>query len=81
MIQKAKRIIDFNFAIPDAGEWDVELRRGFVNPQMCKDVRDIVDTLVHEQLHQILTDEFATTTDQDHWAIDKIHFQDIYLIE
>lgn len=71
-------IIDFYLGLEDSGEWRTDVRRGYVNPAKCTGFNDLINTIQHEQIHQILSDELGTTTDQDHFAIDIIDYCDFY---
>ena len=76
-----KPVIDIDIQGEKRGEWCTNMRKGYVNPKLCEGIFDFIQTIRHEYVHQILSDEFATTAEQDHWIINIIDWAEIYLVD
>ncbi len=76
---KKTPVLDIDIQGEKRGEWFTDRRRGYINPKECEGMRDFLQIIRHEYIHQILSDEFGTTAEQDHWVINIIDWEDIYL--
>ena len=72
-------MIDFNFAIKNRGE--SRLGQCLINPSMHDSLSDLYETINEEVIHDILTVEFGTTEDQDHFFLKKLGFIEDWIIE
>ena len=72
-------MIDFNFAIKNRGE--CRLNQVLITPKLHDDINDLFFTIEEEIIHQILTENFGTTEDQDHFIIRKLGFIDDWINE
>lgn len=72
-------MIDFNFAIKNRGE--SRFGQCLINPAMHESMNDIFETITEEIIHDILTNEFGTTEEQDHFFLKKLGFIDDWITE
>ncbi len=72
-------LIDFNFGIKNRGE--SRLGQCLINPQMHESMIELYETITEEIIHEILTSEFGTTEDQDHFFLKKLGFIDEWINE
>ena len=73
------RLIDIDIRGDDSGEYYPEFRKGYANPAKCTGIEDFINTIQHEYIHKVLGEEFGTTAEQDHYAINIIDWADINL--
>jgi len=72
-------VIDIDVRGEDSGEYYPSTRRGYANPAKCTNLDDFINTIQHENVHLILDQEFGTTAEQDHWALNIIEWSEEYL--
>jgi len=78
---KKTPVLDIDIQGEKRGEWFTDVRRGYINPKECEGLEDFIRIIRHEYIHMILSDEFATTADQDHWVINIIDWVEIYVVD
>ena len=69
--------MDFNFFIPDYGQYLPISGKIYVNPMKCEGLQHLCDTITHEFIHKLL--DFEIDEEQEHHLIRMVSWaQDIY---